>query len=270
MSNERHRVNNPFSLHGKTVLVTGGAGFLGTHFVNALGAAGAHIVVAEHPDAIDAAQKLAKNIKRKYGVEIQTVEMDVTDQASVDAGFDTLEAVDVVVNNAAIDPKVDTSDPNAVKFEHYPEEAMRESIEVNLLGAWRVSKVAAQKMLQQGQGNIINIASIYGVVPPHPDIYPKGVEKPADYGMTKAALLQLTRHIAALYGKKGIRCNAMVIGGVLKDHDKTFQKEYGTLSMFGRMTKPNEVGAPLVFLASDASKGITGHALAVDGGLTAW
>lgn len=270
----RQAQGKPFSLTGKKILLTGGSGFLAEHFAMALAQAGADIALTYGRNK-DKAQQLAEKVKTTHGTQAYTFSMDVTDQKSVDEGFTAaqkaLGGIDVVVNNAAIDPKFDPgSNANDRLFENYPEEAMQQSVQVNMLGPWRVAKTAVHYMLEVGNGNIINISSIYGVVSPHQDIYPTGTQKPVDYGMTKAAVQYLTRYIAATYGKQGIRSNALVIGGVLKGHAEEFQKKYSQYSMLGRMTLPEEVGAPLVYLASDASRGTTGHLLAVDGGFSAW
>lgn len=265
---------SPFELTGKRIFITGGAGFLGTHFVHALSAAGADVVIGERAESMQAAHALAAEVHEQYGKKGEVVEIDVRSEESVNTVIDLLfsaSSVDVVINNAAIDPKFDPSaSANDRTFENYSEEAMKESVDVNMLGYWRVSKAAVRNMLKIGKGNIINISSIYGVTVPHQDIYPEGTQKPVDYGMTKSAVQYLTRYIAGTYGKQGIRSNALVLGGVYKGHDDEFVKKYGQYSMMGRMTLPEEVGAPLVFLVSDASQGVTGHLLAVDAGWSAW
>ena len=239
------------SLEGKVVLLTGAAGFLGQHFVAALQQAGATVVATDLADA--------------------DVVMDVTDQAGIDAALagviEEHGALDIVINNAAIDPKFDAAaDKNAATFTQYPEAAMQQSIDVNLLGAWRVCKAALPHMQKAGSGNIINIASFYGVTPPRQDLYPEGTEKPADYGMTKAALIMLTRHVASQFGRDGIRANALAPGGVLKDHADDFIDRYQQHTALGRMNTPEEIADALVFLCSDASRGMTGETLVVDAG----
>lgn len=255
--------NSQFDLTGKVILITGGSGFLGQHFVDALAEAGAKVVITDRQEP----ESLQESV--------EFIEVDVTSQESVDELFSSVikkhKKVDVVINNAAIDPKFDPkADQNEKIFENYPEELMKQSVDVNMLGYWRVAKSAVTEMLKQGSGNIINISSIYGMTVPHQDIYPEGTQKPVDYGMTKSAIQYLTRYIATTYGKEGIRSNALVLGGVFKGHDDEFVKKYSQHTMLGRMTKTDDVGAPLVFLASDASKGMTGHLMAVDAGWGAW
>lgn len=260
---------NSFDLTGKTVILTGGAGWLAEYFTKDLVAAGAQVVLTDVNE-----QALATRVEQ-FPERVSGIVMDVTKQESVDATFaaiiEQVKKIDIVINNAAIDPKFDpNADANTKHFENYPEEAMRQSVEVNMLGTWRVSKAAVKHMLEMGDGNIINISSIYGVTVPHQHIYPEGTQKPVDYGMTKSGIQYLTRYIAATYGKQGIRANALVLGGVEKGHEESFMQQYGSHTMLGRMTEKEEVGAPLVFLASDASRGMTGHLLTVDAGWSAW
>ena len=121
-------------------------------------------------------------------------------------------------------------------------------------------------MQKQGHGNVVNVASFYGITPPRQEIYPQDTEKPVDYPITKAAIVMLTRHIASQFGREGIRCNALAPGGVLNKHDEEFQKKYAAHTSLGRMSDPEEVADTLLFLASDASRGMTGEVVAVDGG----
>jgi NAD(P)-dependent dehydrogenase (short-subunit alcohol dehydrogenase family) len=262
-----------FGLKGKSVLITGGAGFLGTHFVYALSAAGANVAIADI--AIDPAQQLAKATMKQWGNEAVGIDMNVADPSSVRQGFaqaiERLGKVDVLINNAAIDPKFDPSaDQNEKLFESYPVRLLKRSLDVNVLGYVLASQQAVKHMKQAGAGVIINISSIYGLVGPDQSIYPEGTQKPVDYAVTKGAVNALTKWLATTYGQDGIRANTYTLGGVLKGHDKEFQKKYGARAPLGRMVELEEVGAPIVFLASDASSGMTGANLIVDGGWTAW
>ncbi len=239
-------------LSGQVILLTGGGGFLGNYFVKVLKAANATVIATDITKFVD---KI----------------LDVRNQNSVDQVFADimrdLGRIDTVINNAAIDPKFDTkAKKNSHTFINYPEEAMQLSIDTNLLGAWRVSKTAIRYMLAQGHGNIVNVASFYGLTPPRQEIYPAGTEKPVDYSITKAGIIMLTRHLASQFGRQGIRANALAPGGVLNNHAEEFQQKYAEHTSFGRMNTPEEVADALLFLVSDQSRGMTGEVLTVDAG----
>ncbi len=249
-------VDNMFSLRGKVILITGGRGFLAEYFISALQQAGGSVISADIREGAD-------------------INADVSDGKSVAAAF--TEAVkkhgklDVIVNNAAIDPKFDRSaDKNDRLFENYPEELLQQSLDVNLKGYALVAQQAVKQMLKQGGGHIINISSIYGLAGPDQRLYPAGAQKPVDYAITKGGVNMLTKYLASTYGSRNIRSNTLTFGGVYKNHDVEFQEKYGERTPLGRMAQPSEVGPPLVFLASDASSYMTGANLIVDGGWTCW
>lgn len=249
-------IDNSFRLTGKVILLTGGAGFLGKHFTRALTQAGAKVITADTQKNAD-------------------IQMDVSDKNSVQSGFDQVvkkyKRIDVVINNAAIDPKFDSqTNKNEALFENYPQELLDHSLAVNLKGYVLVAQAAVKQMLKQKGGNIINISSIYGLTGPDQSIYPKNTQKPVDYAVTKGGVVMLTKYLATTYGNKNIRVNTLSLGGVLKGHNKNFQKKYAARTPLGRMAKPKECTPPLIFLASDASNYMTGANLIVDGGWTAW
>lgn len=245
-----------FDLTDEVILITGGYGFLGKQFTQALKAAGATVIttdIAGRPD----------------------IAMDVTSRESITHAFEQAisqhKKIDVVINNAAIDPKFDpAANQNEQQFENYPDGLLTQSLDVNLRGYVLVAQAAVKHMLQFQQGHIINISSIYGLVGPDQRIYPNGAQKPVDYAITKGGVVMLTKYLATTYGPQGIRANTYTLGGVLKGHDKTFQQKYGERTPLGRMAKPEEVAGPLVFLASDASSYMNGANLIADGGWTAW
>jgi NAD(P)-dependent dehydrogenase (short-subunit alcohol dehydrogenase family) len=239
-------------LEDKVVVMTGGCGFLGKYFSDLLQEAGAKVIVTDVTKEAD-------------------IIMDVTDQKAIDEVLKKISQeqgkIDVVINNAAIDPKFDIgAAQNKHEFVNYPEEAMQQSVNVNLLGTWRVCKGAIRVMCEQGFGNIVNVASFYGVTPPRQEIYPTGTEKPVDYALTKAGVIMLSRHIASQFGRSGIRCNVLAPGGVIKDQPKDWQERYSQHTSLGRMSTPEEVSDALLFLVSDQSRGMTGECLVVDAG----
>jgi NAD(P)-dependent dehydrogenase (short-subunit alcohol dehydrogenase family) len=124
---------------------------------------------------------------------------------------------------------------------------------------------------EAGEASVINIASMYGLVAPDARLYDMpGQQSPFHYGPAKAALLQLTRHLAAELGSRRIRVNALVPGPFPRDVESRFGERLAGRTMLGRLGRKEEIAGPLLFLAAPASGFITGSALTVDGGWTAW
>lgn len=273
-------IHNLFNLEGRAVVVTGGAGLLGAEFCRALAEVGASIVIADCNE-VDAGA-LAANLN-DAGYRALATPTDVTSPSSVESMVDAcLEAfgrLDVLVNSAALDPKFDPQGMEAQgaasgAFETFPLDAWREALDVNLTGMFLACQAASQPMLAAGQGVIVNLCSMYGMVGPDQRLYQRPGEppryKPVYYSVTKAGVLGLTRYLAAYYAGKGIRVNALTPGGIFNDHDRDFLEAYAARSVLGRMAQKDEMNGALLFLASDASSYMTGANLIVDGGWTAW
>jgi len=277
-SGKKTNIFDKFSLNGKVALVTGGAGLLGKQFTLTLAQAGAHVIVADQNTEL--AQNQADTIN-KEGFSSIAVDVDITDPQSVTEmvkkAVSEFSRLDVLVNSAALDPKFDPQHSNEQSnnsFENYPLKAWQDSLNVNLTGMFLTSQGVVRQMLKQGEGAVVNICSIYGLVGPDQDIYriPGQPEKfkPVDYSVTKAGVLGFTRYLAAYLAGKNIRVNALSPGGVNNDHEKVFVKNYSAHTILGRMSKLDEMNGALLFLASDASSYMTGSNLIVDGGWTAW
>lgn len=269
-----------FALRDRTILITGGAGYLGTEFARTLTRAGANVVVA------DISKGAAEVVVRSLGADVPAhgqalaVQTDVTDKESVRAmvgmAKDVFGRIDALVNSAAIDPKFDPKEAgkHADAFESYPLAAWQKSLDVDLTGAFLCVQAVAPILRAQNAGAIVNVSSIYGMVGPDQRLYErddgtKGYKPPA-YSATKAALDGFTRYLAAYFAGTNIRVNTLTFGGVYRGHDTEFTRRYAARTPLDRMMKLEEVGGPLLFLLSDASSYMTGANLVVDGGWSSW
>jgi len=218
---------------------------------------------------------------REIGLNALALEVDVSDPDStksmVERALTVFGSVDVLVNSAALDPKFDSagvSAQGANAFESFSLDAWRQALDVNLTGMFLSSQAAVVPMLKQGQGVIVNICSMYGLVGPDQRLYerPDGTRqfKPVYYSTTKAGVLGFTRYLATYYAGKNIRVNALTPGGVFNDHDEVFTTQYSARTVLGRMANLDEMNGAMLFLCSDASSYMTGSNLVVDGGWIAW
>lgn len=275
-------VTGLFDLNDRVAIVTGGAGLLGSEFCRTLAEAGAAVVIADLQG--EAAERVANSLQN-YRKRVIPLTVDVTVPDSVEGLVQkTLQKfgkLDILVNCAALDPKFDSShlnpgNPGEISgaFEDFPLELWNQAIAVNLTGVFLCCQAAARVMVKGEQGVIVNLSSIYGLAGPDQRIYQRNGAipryKPVYYSVTKSGILGLTRYLATYYAGKNIRVNALSPGGIFNDHDEDFVRNYSARAVLGRMANKDELNGALLFLASDASKYMTGANLVVDGGWTAW
>jgi NAD(P)-dependent dehydrogenase (short-subunit alcohol dehydrogenase family) len=267
-----------FSLEGKVAVVTGGLGLLGRQHALALAEAGANVAVADLDR--QAADQFAGELTRRFGGRACGCHTDITDAGAVAALCDdaqrALGPIDILVNNAAIDDKFSSgAHDETAAFERYPLERWKAMLETNVTGTFLCCQIIGRGMADRAAGSIINIASTYGVVAPDQALYRNadGTQpffKGPAYPTTKGAVIALTRFLAAYWGNRGVRVNALSPGGVDTGQDPGFVARYCARTPLGRMATPTDYQGALVFLASDASSYMTGANLVVDGGWTAW
>ena len=204
---------------------------------------------------------------------------DVTSKTSLAAALDLIEsrfgAPTVLVNNAAIDSPPSAPLEENGPFEDYPEQSWDNVLEVNLKGVFLCCQVFGGAMARSGRGSIINIASIYGLVSPDQSIYQYRRDrgeifyKPVAYSASKSGIYNLTRYLAVYWAKKNVRVNTLTIAGVFNNQEDEFLSEYSDRIPIGRMADRNEYNGAIVYLASQASRYMTGSNLVIDGGWTA-
>lgn len=276
-------ISKKFGLEGRTALITGGAGLLGVEHARALLDSGATVILTDlHESALKAAAD-----ELRAGTDsgrIVTMTMDVTKPEAIRAGADRLLAesrrVDVLVNNAAIDPKVqgDASLLESSRLENFALPQWDLQVAVGLTGAFLCSQVFGSAMAADGRGGVIlNIASDLSVFSPDQRLYRKhGLRddqqpvKPVTYSVIKAGLVGLTRYLATYWADRGVRSNALSPGGVFNGQNEEFVQRLSALIPLGRMAHRDEYHAAVQFLCSDASAYLNGQNIVVDGGRSVW
>ncbi len=266
------RVSEQFRLDGKNAIVTGGAGLLGRRFCHGLAEFGAHVACVDLDGASSA--RIARECASEYGVRALGIACDVSKpeevRRMVRRVVTTFGSIDILHNNAA----THTRDRKAFyrRFEDYDFKKWREVMAVNIDGMFLVAQAVGKEMLRQGRGGtIIQTASIYGLWGADHRIYEnQPMRAPAVYAASKGAVIALTRYLATYWAGKGIRVNTLIPGGVEDGQKRSFVQRYSDRIPLGRMARPDEMVAALIYLASDASSYVTGESLCVDGGLGAW
>lgn len=266
-----------FTLNEQVAVVTGGAGLLGSQFCQTLAMAGARVICADAN--LSAAEALAVRLTSQ-GMSVFPYQVDVTspnkNKEMVDFALSQFSRVNILVTCAAVDPKFDAASQaqHDYRFEDYPLSLWQRSLDVNLTGSFLSAQAAIPAMLKSGYGVVVMISSIYGMVAPDQRIYPScgaaAQYKPADYPVTKSAILGLVKYLASYYAGQPIRVNALTPGGVYNGHSDEFIRNYSARSMLGRMAEAEELNGALLFLTSPASSYMNGANLVVDGGWTAW
>ena len=275
-------VKKQFDLTGRTAIITGGAGFLGLQFAEAIAEMGGK------PLLIDINQKQLETAEKKLmqvGFDNFAVyATDITDENGCRDLFKEIwrenDGINILINSAAI-TKAGIEDLNSdffAPFEYTDQKLWEAGLKVNLTATQLSCKIIGQKMAERGKGSIINIASDIGVISPNQNIYEpddhgyKGVNfnSPAFYAVSKAGVIHLTKYLATYWAKKNVRVNCISPVGVYRDHDPAFVKKLSEQIPMGRMALPNEFKGGIIFLASNASSFVTGHNLIIDGGRTIW
>lgn len=268
---------NLFDLTGKTAVVTGAVGILGQRFCRGLAEFGAQVAVVDLDP--DRCKTFAEELERDYGKAAIGIACDVSDPASIATMTEDVVrrfgAIDILHNNAA--SKSADLDAFFASTETYSLTEWRKIMSVNVDGMFLVAQSVGRQM--QGQktgGSIIQTASIYGIVSSDKRIYEgsfylgRQISNPAVYSTSKAAVVGLTKYLAANWADKGIRVNALVPAGVESGQNEIFKSRYSARVPMGRMAQADEMVGALIYLASDASSYVTGHCLVVDGGLSVW
>ncbi len=249
-------MDQPFTLHGRTALITGASSGLGAHFARLLASHGAKVALAAR--RVDRLESLANEIKAAGGAAL-AVECDVTNEASVvdavahaSAGLGTL---DILVNNSGVTGRKPFLDGTAEEWDSV--------LNTNLRGAFLMCREFARAAIAAGQGGrIVNVASILGL---------RTIKGVVPYSASKGGLVHMTAVLAMELGPKGFTVNALAPGYVETDLNRGFLQgpagaRIASRVPLGRLGQPEDLDGALLLLASDAGRFITGVVLPVDGG----
>lgn len=259
-----------FSLEGRTAAVTGGAGPLGSVISHTLAELGATVIVVD-VDA-DSCDRALESLS-PGGAGHSCVVADLRDPEATSSVRDHVEShhgrLDVLVNNAAFTGS--SGIPGyAVPFAEQTAEAFSAASDLNLRAPFLLAQALAPLLGASGQGVILNVSSIYGVVAPNMNLYSgTAMGNPAAYGATKAGLAHLTRYLATVLAPE-IRVNAIAPGGIARGQDSAFVERYESLTPLGRMANEEDFRGAIAWLCSSASAYVTGQVIPIDGGWTTW
>ncbi len=252
-----------FELGNEHVVVTGAAQGIGREIANTLAEAGATVALLDlHRARVEAA---AGDLRERDGRDHVALVVDVRNSAEVRSAAETLAArfgkIDVLVNNAGVVKNTPTLDMGDEEWRHV--------LDVNLNGVFYCSREFGRVMVAAARGSIVNIASMSGLV----------VNKPqpqAHYNTSKAGVIMLTKSLAAEWAPFNVRINSVSPGYIGTELTKaglsneSWRRTWFEMTPLGRVGEPHDVATAVQYLASDASRYVTGSNLVVDGGYTAW
>ncbi len=282
-------MKNLFDLSNRTVIITGGGGLLGEKHAEAVIRYGARAIIADYN--VNRAKKISKKLNKLYEGDLATPAfVDVTDIGSIEELFKNHPQIDVLINNAAKNPKVVKDKERewfgAVennRFETMPIHYWNDGMNVMLLGNFLMSQKFINNFIKKNtdrknSGIILNVASDLGVIAPDQRIYKKYDNenddaqdvKPVFYSVAKWGIIGMTKYLATYFAKYNIRVNSLSPGGVFNDHPVNFVEKLSNLIPMARMANVDEYQGAVVFLCSEASSYMTGHNLILDGGRTVW
>jgi NAD(P)-dependent dehydrogenase (short-subunit alcohol dehydrogenase family) len=254
-------------LKGRVALVTGATGLLGSAISTRLAAERATVIVTSRE--LSKAKHWCDQNQNADGKYIPA-QLDLSEDKSIRDCLDNIVeqagVPTIVVANASL------RDGLALPFERITHDSFTKLFEVDIGGHVLLLRNSVERLAGKS-ASFVFLSSIYGEVGVDHSLYPEGMPPaPVQYAAVKAAALGTTRWLAALWGARGVRVNAVISGGVSSPgrQPEEFVKNYSAKTMLRRMASPEEVASAAAFLASDESSYVTGQCLVVDGGLTAW
>lgn len=261
-------MNNLFCMDRKVVLITGGSGYLGKPMTEVLSEYGATVIIGSRNE--DKNKQLANELFDRIKEHVEVVTLDISNgdmiEETIKGIIDKHKKIDVLINNSYYGAGSELMSMHETEW--------LKGIDGSVNCCFRMTQAVLKHMLKENRGKIINIASMYGIVAPDVSIYEDTpFYNSANYGVGKAGIIQLTKYIAAVYGKNGITCNAISPGpfpnpGV--QQNKRFMENLIKKVPLGKVGVPDDLKGIVLLLSSDASDFINGANISIDGGWTSW
>jgi NAD(P)-dependent dehydrogenase (short-subunit alcohol dehydrogenase family) len=258
-------------LSDSVAVITGGAGFLGRTMADALAELGCSICLIDRPGS--ELDSWSAKLRDQWRVKVTPLEVDLANESSRSAIPDLLaerfSKVNILINNAAF--VGDSNLPGwAVPFLDQDIGTWRQALEVNLTASFHLAQLCTPMLRAAGNGSIINIGSIYGVLGPDNRLYEgTAMGNPGAYAASKGGLIQMTRWLSTILAPE-IRVNCISPGGLSRGQPRPFLDRYIARTPLGRMGTEEDFKGAIIFFASSLSAWVTGQNLMIDGGWTAW
>ena len=272
-----------FNIKGKVCIVTGGGGLIGLKHTEA-------ILEGEGiPVLLDISQEGMNQVKKKaleeYGDDriVEGFVADITNRLTREKVRDILITkyghIDVLINNASNNPKVEDASKNMgpIRFHNFPVDMWNQDLAVGLTGSMLCAQVFGEVMEKQNAGVVLNISSDYGLIAPDQRIYRREgfpddqqMVKPVSYSVVKHGIIGLTKYLAIYWADKNIRVNTLCPASLGNGQNEEFVNKISKLIPMGRMSKPDEYVCTVLYMISDATTYMTGSTVVLDGGRTSW
>jgi len=264
----------------KYSLITGSMGLLGEQHAIALAEKKLGLILIDIDKKKLELQK--KKLKKLFnGIKVNVYNCDITKENQIVKVKNELIKKrimpEVLVNNAALNPKMKKFDNNTGAIENYDIEFLKKEIDVNLISAFNMIKHFGPYMAKKKNGSIINIGSDLSINAPDQSVYHKSENikfvknfKPIGYSISKFGLIGLTKYVATYWGHKNVRCNSLVLGAVENKQPTFLKKNISKRIPLLRWAKKDEYKKALQFLSSKDSSYMTGQMLIMDGGRSSW
>jgi len=270
-------MTDTFDLRGRQAYITGAVGLLGLHHCEALLEKGCNITLIDINE--DLLRQAVINLQQKYSSShVDYVHADITNYQELDEKLKCSEYSKLIlINNAAVNPKVEDGSTNLGQFESCDPKKIISEFEVSIIGAINCCKILGSQMKKNNNGVILNIASDLSIIAPDQRLYnipglpdERQPKKPVSYSICKSGLVGLSKYLSTYWSDNKIRVNSLSPVGVFDDQPIEFVANLSSRIPLGRMARSDEYKGAVQFLCSDASSYMTGQNIVMDGGRSVW